>query len=207
MHVVFRPRRWLALPMLALLSACAGAPGIPDTTYFRVPEPAPSMPFDAPLTAQPVVVETLMADGLHSDQALIYSLDPQARRLRAYHYQMWVDPPTRMLQRRLIASLRTRGVSAHVTDRLPVQAGALRVNARIGAFERVRTRDGWAVSVALAIRVDAGRDALPLLERDYREWRAADGDSVLDAVAAIGVALDRIEAAFVQDLAEALARG
>jgi len=191
-----------ALLSLLLLGACATAPGIPDTVYHRMPEPVAS-PLQAPLTSLPVLVEAFAADGLHSDQALLYSPDPEGRQLLAYHYQRWVDPPSRLLQRRLIQTLQDSGAAAVVTDRLPARADALRIQGRIHALERIQGVDGWDVSVALSLRADAGRGDLPLLARDYRVRRSAGGSSMASSTAGFGAVLDQIFAEFLRDLGAA----
>lgn len=195
------PLRILALAALLALTACAGgAPGIPETTYFRLPQRVP-MPAQAePALAHPIVVDTLLADGLHSDQAIIYSLDPQGARLRAYHYQLWVDPPVRMLQRRLIGTLRDANVAPLVADRLPTQTPAVRVEGRIERFERIKLDTGYKVAVALSLRADLRDGKPPLVLKEYSRERATGGDSVRDSVDAIAQALDEIYAEFVADL-------
>lgn len=199
--------RALVLTLAALLlAACATAPGIPETTYFRLP-PRPAVEASAePAFPHPIAVDTFIADGLHSDQALIYSLDPAGARLRAYHYQLWVDPPVRMLQRRLIGMLREANAATLVADRLPAQTQRVRVSARLERFERIRRGEGWVTAVTLQIRVDGPDGALPLLLRDYSEEVPAQGMSVRDSVAALGSAVDRIYLAFLGDL-RAAARG
>ncbi len=199
--------RALLLAALLALGACASAPGIPDTVYFRLPPRATTSPMAQPALPHPIVVDTLLADGLHSDQAIIYSLDPNGARLKAYHYQLWVDPPVRMLQRRLIGALRDARITDIVADRLPNQVSALRIQGRIERFERVRTATGWRVAVALSLRADLRDGKPPLLLREYAQELPAAGNSVRDSVDAIGTALDRIYADFIRDLAEAGRRG
>lgn len=189
-----------SLVIAALLAGCASGPGIPDTSYFRLPPPAAVAAAPTPLLDGPLVVETFLADGVHSDQALLYSLDPDGERLRAYHYQLWVDPPTRMLQRRLIGTLRAANAAPLVAERLPPGALRWRINGRIEAFERVRRDDGWHVQVALQLRLDRSDDPLPRLLRDYRRERPAGGESVRDAVRAMGAAVDDIYAEFLAEL-------
>ncbi len=191
---------------VSLLSACASAPGIPETTYFRLP-PRPAVEAAAePAFLHPIAVDTFIADGLHSDQALIYSLDPAGARLRAYHYQLWVDPPVRMLQRRLIGLLREANAAGTVADRLPAQTRRVRVSARLERFERIRRDEGWVTAVTLQMRVDGPEGDLPMLLREYSEEVPAGGPSVRDSVLALGSAVDRIYAAFLGDL-RAAARG
>ena len=193
--------RCLAVVLVLALAGCAGSPGIPETTYFRLPprvkmqaQPEPRLPY-------PIVVDTLLADGLHSDQAIIYSLDPQGARLRAYHYQLWVDPPVRMLQRRLIAALRDANVATLVADRLPIQTQALRVEGRIERFERIKLESGgYKVAVALSLRADLRDGKPPLVIKEYSRELPVSGDTVRDSVNEIAVALDQIYAEFVADL-------
>jgi cholesterol transport system auxiliary component len=190
---------WL---VAATLAGCGGgSPGIPDTIYFRLPPRAAAARLAKPLP-QPILVETLLADGLQSDQAIIYSLDPDGARLKAYHYQLWVDPPVRLLQRRLIATLRDAGASELVADRLPHQVDALRISGRLERFERIKTASGWQVAVALALRAERREGGTPLVLREYSEQLPA-GETLRDSVATMGQAVDRIFAEFLRDLAAA----
>lgn len=186
--------------LLLALSACATAPGIPDTVYHRLPEPV-GLPTLQRAFEQPVLVEVFAADGLHSDQALLYGEDGDGR-LKAYHYQLWVDPPARLLQRRLIAALQQSGLADLVSDRLPPRSGALRIEGRIAAFERVRGASGWEASVALGLRAERPGE-LPLLQREYRARVPAGDDSLAATTRAFGAALDQVFADFLRDLAEA----
>jgi cholesterol transport system auxiliary component len=194
-----KPMRTLLLATALLLGGCAGAPGIPDTVYYRLPPRAAPDKAPAPL-ALPIVVETLLADGLHSDQAIIYSLDPDGARLKAYHYQLWVDPPVRMLQRRLIATLRDAGAATIVADRLPNAVDAVRVSGRLERFERVKGAAGWEIAVSLALRAERRGGGEPLVLKEYAQRLPAGGDTLRDSVAAVGTALDRIYAEFLRDL-------
>lgn len=188
------------LGLLVALTGCASGPGIPETTYFRLPPPAALAAGETRLDA-PLVVEAFYADGVHADQSLLYALDPDGERLRAYHYQMWVDPPTRLLQRRLIRTLDEAGVAPLVTARLPPKSRQYRMQMRIEAFERLpRGEDRWAVRVALRARLDAADAERPLLERDYQQEIEVSGPRIRDAVQEMGHAVDRIYAELIGDL-------
>ena len=201
-------RTGAALLLVLLLTGCAGGPAIPDTTYYRLGPLPVVQAWDAPLTAQPVVVPTFVADGVHSDQALLYALDDDGMRLRAYHYQLWVDPPTRMLQRRLLATLRRAGVSPLVVDNLPQARKPTQVSGRIIALERVPAGDGWTVHVALGLRyqpsivepLSADRDEEHGLVRVYRETRNVPDGSVAASARLMGDAVDTIFERFLADL-------
>lgn len=193
-------KRWIALlGWAALLGACS-APTVPDFTYYRLPRPQPLPADPAPLFGQALVVELFGAEGVYADQALIYALDPGAQELRQYHYQMWTDSPSHILQRRLIGLLRDAGVAARVTDELPASAQAARVRGAILRFDRVPTADGgYHAVIGLRLRADAG-DGTPLLDEYYRAERPAAGRDLKATVDAYGAALDEIFAKFHNDL-------
>jgi ABC-type uncharacterized transport system auxiliary subunit len=193
-------QRITLLGLLFALGGCASGPGIPETTYFRLPPAAAIAAGGAALDA-PLVVEAFYADGVHADQALLYALDPDGERLRAYHYQMWVDPPTRLLQRRLIRALDGAAVAPLVTGRLPPKTAQYRLQMRLESFERLpRGEDRWAVRVGLRARLDGSDAARPLLERDYVRELAVQGARVRDSVQAMGEAIDQIYAELASDL-------
>lgn len=201
-------QRFAATSLLLVLAACASAPGIPETTYFRLPPRAQIERIPTPLVDQPIVVDTFYADGLYSDQAIIYTLDPEGQRLRTYHYQLWIDPPVRLLQRRLIATLRDAGASRVVTDRLPTEITTVRVEGRITRLERVKDGEGWRVAVGFSLRADARGDGKPpLVLKDYLVELPVQGGSVRDSVNTIGTAVDQIYAEFARDLAAGAQKG
>ena len=203
----------LALLVTLALAGCAGGPAIPDTTYYRLGQLPVVQAWEAPLTRQPIVVPTFVADGVHSDQALLYALDDEGMRLRAYHYQLWVDPPTRMLQRRLIATLRRANVAPLVVDNLPQAREPAQVSGRIIALERVPSGGSWTIQVALGLRyqppqsnrLDAPGDESDGVDGDgmvrvYRETRAVPDGSVETSARMIGDAVDAIFVQFMADL-------
>jgi uncharacterized lipoprotein YmbA len=189
----------LALCTAIALAGC-GAPTVPDFTYFRLP-PAPSLEHaDTPLFHGALVVDAFSADGLYADQALIYALDPGAQQLRQYHYQLWTDPPVRILQRRLIIQLREADAATEVTDELPASQPAIRISGIILRFDRVPTASGgWNAIVALKLRADA-RDGTPFVDDYYHAEVAAAGVDMKATVDAYGAALDTIYTQFLRDL-------
>lgn len=200
-HAAHRVGTVLAAVLMLALVACAGAPGIPETTYFRLPPRVEGVKLPEPVLRQPIVVDTFYADGLYSDQAIIYTLDPEGARLRTYHYQLWIDPPVRLLQRRLIAALRDAGASHIVADRLPSEIPTVDVEGRISRFERVKTDTGYRVAVGFTLRADVQDDGRPpLVIKDYFVEVPVQGETVRDSVNAMGTAVDQLYAEFVGDL-------
>lgn len=191
--------RWIAFAASIALAGC-GAPTVPDFTYFRLPPPQPMAVSRAPPLQQAIVVDAFDADGLYADQALIHAEGPDAQQLRQYHYQMWTDPPTRILQRRLIAELRQVHASLMVTDALPASDSAIRISGVILRFDRVPDgHGGFSAVVALKLRADGARDA-PLIDDYYRADKPATGTDLKATVDAYGAAVDGIFAKFVADL-------
>lgn len=197
-------RALLLAGAVALLTACATPPGIPETTWHRLPAASAPAKLNTP-SALPIVVQRMEADGLHADQALLYALDPSGDRLRAYHYNLWVDPPGYLLQRRMVQRLRAAGAAERVTDHLPGRPAALWVSGRIERFERVpRAGGGFEAQVSLRLRVSSRDGRLPLVDGEYAASSAAGDDSLAASVAALGVATDQALDRFLGDLERAL---
>jgi len=205
LHPPHRHLRALLLAgAVALLAACATPPGIPETTWHRLP--AASAPAAlGTSSAVPIVVQRMEADGLHADQALLYALDPSGDRLRAYHYHLWVDPPGYLLQRRMVQRLRAAGAAERVTDHLPGRPAALWISGRIESFERVpRANGGFEAQVSLRLRVSSRDGRLPLVDGEYGSRAEAADDSLAASVAALGAATDAALDRFLGDLERAL---
>ncbi|MBN8726653.1 MAG: membrane integrity-associated transporter subunit PqiC [Xanthomonadales bacterium] len=188
-----------ALLLTAMMLAACSVPTVPDQTWYRLPPP-PAVEKAAAVLNLPIAVAGFSADGIYADQALVYALDPGARQVRQYHYQLWVDPPGRMLQRRLIVRLRQAGLAGTVTDELPASAEALRVRGVILRLDRTPLADGGvAAVVAIKLRADAPGH-LPLVEQIYRAEKPASGSSVGAFTDALGEGIDEVFAAFQADL-------
>lgn len=186
------------LMAVVALAAC-GAPTVPDFTYYRLPRPQPLTAAPAPLFGD-VVVDVFSADGLYGDQALIYAVDPSAQELRQYHYQLWTDPPARVLQRRLIEQLRDANIAARVIDELPASHPAVRISGTILRFDRApNASGGFIATVALKLRADDDTGT-PMLDDYYRAAIPAAGNDIKSTVDAYGAALDKVFAEFYVDL-------
>jgi cholesterol transport system auxiliary component len=191
--------RSFTVAALFLLAGCS-APTVPDFTYYRLPRPQPLDVLAKPEFNDSLVVDVFGADGLYADQALIYAVDPSAQQLRQYHYQLWTDPPTRILQRRLIAQLRDAAVASQVTDELPASQPAIRLSGVIIRFDRVPSAaGGFTAAVALKLRANA-LDGSPMIDDYYHAEVPATGTDVKSTVDAYGTALDTIYAQFFADL-------
>jgi ABC-type uncharacterized transport system auxiliary subunit len=190
----------VAAGLTLVLAACGSTP-VPDIAYYQIAPASGIAARDEQPLGLPVVVDVFSADGLHGEQAILYALRPEGS-VRAYHYQLWNDPPVRMLQRRLIARLRDENFAPLVADRLPASVASYRVSGVIEKFERVQLEDGvWHAQVRIEMRVDAGAQDLPALLKLYEADVAADGESIQATVRAFGAAVDDILGRFSADFA------
>ena len=190
--------RSIVLAAAIALAGCS-SPTVPDFTYYRLPQPQPLEVAPAPLFGD-IVVDVFGADGLYADQALIYAVDPSAQQLRQYHYQLWTDPPTRVLQRRLIEQLREAKVAGDVTDELPASHPATRISGAILRFDRSPNGSGgFNATVELKLRADDA-NGTPIIDDYYRAELPAAGSDLKATVDAYGAALDQIFGEFYADL-------
>ncbi|HET7844743.1 MAG TPA: ABC-type transport auxiliary lipoprotein family protein [Xanthomonadales bacterium] len=194
-------RRAAIAVVAVLLASCGGAP-VPDQAYYKLPLADSVAALPEAAFAEPILVDTFLADGLHDEQAILYSTS-EGGSIKAYHYQLWNDPPVRLLQRRLIARLRDAGITSNiVADRVPSQLTAMRVSGFIERFERQQTETGWIAAVKLEMRVDVGTNELPVLLRTYESLQPADNDSIQATIRAFAAAVDDVFARFVDDFAK-----
>ena len=190
---------WSALALAAaLLGACASDP-VPELAYYALPPIVAPQARSAPAFKVPISIDAFLADGVYNEQGVLY-LSQGNRNLRAYHYQLWQDPPTRMLQRRLIDTLRASRMSDLVADRLPSSAEQITVLGLVRRFDRVQQADGWHATVKLELRVERGTAKTPLLVKVYEADVLAGDNSLVDTVRAFGDAVDRCYTEFSQDL-------
>jgi len=145
-----------ALVLLAALAlgACSSEP-VPELAYYTLPPVTAKAPPGAPRFNVPIAVDAFLADGVYNEQGILY-LSQKNRNLRSYHYQLWQDPPTRMLQRRLTDTLRALHLSDLVADRLPSSSDQVAVLGLVRRFDRVEQADGWHAIVQLEMRVERG---------------------------------------------------
>ena len=190
--------RSIVLAAAMALAGCS-SPTVPDFTYYRLPPPKPLEVAPAPLFGD-IVVDVFGADGLYADQALIYAVDPSAQQLRQYHYQLWTDPPTRVLQRRMIQQLREAKIGGDVTDELPASHPATRISGAILRFDRAPNGSGgFNATVALKLRADDS-SGTPIIDDYYRAELPTAGNDLKATVDAYGAALDQIFGEFCADL-------
>jgi cholesterol transport system auxiliary component len=193
-----RSRQFLTFVLAAMLGACSVAP-VPDIAYYRMPGVGEGDIRSEKFFAMPIVVDSMIADGVYNDQAILYATQPEGS-IKAYHYQLWDEPPGQLLQRRLVDTLRARQASRLITDRLPPSIDSLRIAGRIERFERVRVGEQWLARVRIELRVERGSQFEPLLLSEYGADVPASSDSIQSTVRAFAAAIDQSYAAFWSEL-------
>ena len=191
-------RAALALGLALLLGACASEP-VPELAYYSLAPVSATAQRNAAVFKVPITINAFLADGVYNEQGVLY-MSQQNRNLRAYHYQLWQDPPTRMLQRRLTDTLRAQHMSDLVADRLPSSTEQISVLGLLRRFDRVQLDDGWHAMVQLELRVERGAAKTPLLVKNYQADVRAVDDTLQSSVSAFGSAVDQCYAEFSRDL-------
>jgi cholesterol transport system auxiliary component len=189
---------WLALT--AWLAGCTAPQPLPDFRYYALPAPTPVAPMARPKFDVPVVVDYLRAEGVRGERPILYTSAADRIKLLQYHYQLWSEPPTTLVQQFLIQKLESSRLSPLVTDQLSLRLRAVRLTGDLLRFERTRYGESWSAAVTVRLRALHGLGEMPLLDRAYSaEVPAADGN-LESSVAAFQQALDRIGDDLLKDL-------
>lgn len=188
----------IRLASILLFTGCAGKP-VPDIAYYRMPSVANGSVAEEKRFSIPIIVDSLIADGVYNEQAVLYVMKPGGS-IKAYHYQLWDEPTGQLLQRRLIDTLRTKNASQLVTDRLPPSIDSLRISGRVERFERVKTEAGWVANIRLELRVERGAQNTPLIVSEYGAEVSAAGNTMQATVRAFANAIDQTFDALWTDL-------
>jgi ABC-type uncharacterized transport system auxiliary subunit len=193
---VTRAARLAAALLLALGCALGSAP---RDALYRLEPPAPAALAQPALPGQ-LAVDRLRADAITSERLLLYRAGEDATEVRRHAYHQWVDPPPLMLQVALANALRSADVATNVVTSDEQTRPDYLLSGRILQFERRLDGPPRAV-LELELSLTRRADRALLLQRVYREERAAEGASVPEAVRAFDQALGALLERLVADLA------
>jgi ABC-type uncharacterized transport system auxiliary subunit len=197
-------RRAPLLAAAALALACAGGPA-PRDHFYRLETPAPA-PRAAAVIPGTVEVERFRADALTGGVRIVQRSAAERSELVPYAYHQWADPPTILLQTRLVDFLRAaQAAPLVVTPELRASAD-FSLLGRIGRLELVTGEGEPSALVELELTLARVRDRAIVLHRVYREQRPAAGPGVAGAVDAAGDAVGAIFERFLADAGAAPAR-
>jgi ABC-type uncharacterized transport system auxiliary subunit len=192
------------LAVAALSLACAGGPA-PRDHFYRLETTAPAARAAAVFPGT-VEVERFRADALTGGVRILQRRATDRSELDPYAYHQWADPPTILLQTRLVDFLRaTQAAPLVVTPELRASAD-FAVLGRIARLELVTGEATPRALVELELAITRERDRAILLQRVYREEKPAAGPDVAAAVDAAGDAVGAIFERFLADAGAELAR-
>lgn len=208
--VEFSPRRdlhlnnrgwwWWAI-LAGTLTGCGGeGVAVPSDRFHRLPVEVPAKVYESPRLAGTLEVERFNAAGVLQDRAIIFVEHENPNVMHQYHYQLWSDPPTRMLQTATVDYLR----AANLADQV-VKSG-LRVVPRYtltGEIKRLEhvVGNSSSVIVELEFGLRQHENGNQVWVRRYTVNRTVGDDSVAAATRAIGAAVEEILGELTADLA------
>lgn len=188
----------LCILFIVVLTAygCA-APDVPDDRFYRVRLPEAAGP-GSPQLQGVLVVNRFLADGLVSERPMVYGAVQSPNQLRQYHYDYWVEPPTRMLQEELVRYLRSAGLAEKtVTPELRIRPD-FELSGKIRRLEHLRG-DPSRVVVDMEFILRSGRGGLIWVDEYHSEVEVGDSQ-VPTAVGAFDQAIAEIYASLLSDM-------
>jgi cholesterol transport system auxiliary component len=188
---------WIFAAALAW-SACMSGPAPRDHFYrLEIEDPTAS---DGPRIDGTLEVDRLRVEALAEGRRILYRSQERPGEVAQYAYHRWSDPPSVMVQDRLVDYLRAAHVARTVVTPAVRVAADYVVDGRILRFEQLigNASSRAVVEIELILTRVKGRQLLQLAT--YREERTARSNSVADAVQAFDGAVQAIFERFVADL-------
>ena len=190
---------------MALCSILAGCGGqgvpVPSDRFHRLNVGAPSKIYEDPRLDGTVEVERFEADGVLQDRAIVFVEHDNHNVLHQYQYQLWSDPPTRMLQEATVGYLRDAHLAKQVvTTGLRIEP-SYTLTADVKRLEHV-IGNSSSVVVELEYRLRDYRRGDLVWVKTYKVTKPAQDTSVAAATDAMGEAVDEILSNLTADLAE-----
>ncbi len=194
-------RWWSGAILCGVLAGC-GEQGVavPSDRYHRLIIGAPTTVYETPRLAGTVEVDRFRAAGILQDRAIIFVEYDNPNVMHQYYYQLWADPPTRMLQEATVDYLR----DAQLAD-LVVTTG-LRIDPTytlIGNIKKLEHVVGNSSSVVVELEFglrEHGNGGLIWI-KSYSASRTVTDDTVAGATRAISEAVEEILTSLSADLA------
>jgi ABC-type uncharacterized transport system auxiliary subunit len=175
---------------------CA-TPDVPDDRFYRVSLPEAASRGSTQLPGV-LVVNRFLADGLISERPMVYGPVESPNQLRQYHYDYWVEPPTRMLQEELVRYLRSAGLAEKtVTPELRIRPD-FELSGKVRRLEHLRGGPSRVV-VDIEFVLRSGRGGLLWVDEYHSEVEVGDSQ-VPTAVGAFDQAVAEIYASLLSDL-------
>ncbi len=189
--------RYLVIAFILSLGACSAQKPVPVDRFYRLPDITMNENDRVNLKSEVIYVRIFETDGLHRERALVYSKEDSSLELKQYHYQHWIDSPTRMLRDHLVQYLRAIDTSASVVTSVDPYP-QLEIKGRIKRFDQVNSEAGREVFVTLELRAD--RDGRLVHVGDYSVSEKINSTETSDVVMVYGDLLLTCFRQFVADV-------
>jgi len=182
----------------ATWSACASGPA-PQDHFYRL-EIAKPTPLQETRIDGTLEVNRLRVEALAEGRRILYRTQERPAEVAQYAYQRWSDPPSIMLQDRLVDYLREAQVARTVVTSAARVDVDYQIDGRIKRFEQLIGTDSSQVVIEIELILTRAEGRELLLLGSYREERAARSKGVADAVQAFEAAVEAIFERFVAEL-------
>jgi ABC-type uncharacterized transport system auxiliary subunit len=180
-----------------MLWSCASGPA-PIDHYYQIDAGVPDAPVARRLEGN-LQVDRLRTDALTGERQLLYKETADAPEIHQHSYHRWSDPPAILLQTELISFLSAAAAAEAVMSATARVKPDYVVSGRIRDFERVLEPEVRAV-VEIQFIVTSAADGEILVNRSYREERAAANATIAASAAAFSEAVHVIFEQFLADL-------
>ncbi len=173
---------------------------MPAERFHRLIVGPPTTVYDTPRLAGALEVDRFHAAGILQDRAIIFIEHDNPNVLRQYDYQLWADPPTRLLQVVTVDYLR----DAQLADQ--VVATGLRTDPSytlMGDIKKLEHVVGNSSSVVVELEfgLREHRDGNLVWVKSYTAIRTVKESTVAGATRAISKAIEEILSSLSADLA------
>lgn len=191
-------------PVAAVCSIVAGCGGegvpVPSDRFHRLTVGAPEVVYKSPRLTGIMEVDRFDAEDVLEDRAIVFTEHDNPNVLHQYQYQLWSDPPTRMLQTATVEYLR----AAQIADQV-VKTG-LRIEPTYtltGEIKKLEHMVGNSSSVLVEIEFGLKEHKAGDLvwTKTYAVRKVVPEGSVAAATRVISEAVEEILASLSMDLA------
>ncbi|MFQ5354920.1 MAG: ABC-type transport auxiliary lipoprotein family protein [Mariprofundaceae bacterium] len=196
-------RAYCFLPALILtgllLTACGQGSKVPQDHYYRLNLASP------PKLAQPTLSGTLAvkrfaANGLLQGRGITHSQPGNPSEIESYHYHHWIDIPPLMLQELLLGYLQAASVASDIVAGDGDIKPDYLIKGRIKRLEHITGSPSEGL-IELDLSLIQSDSRTLILHRVYQQKVRTSKQTITATVMALNHALEKIYAAFLEDLA------
>jgi ABC-type uncharacterized transport system auxiliary subunit len=195
-------RHWWTVALACGVLAGCGQEGVPVPTdrFHRLMIDSPATVYPAPKLSGVLEVERFSANGVLQGRSIVFVEHDSPNVMHQYQYQLWSDPPTRMLQDATVDYLRDSQLADQV---VPTGLRITPTYTLVGDIRQLEHVVGNSASVIVELEfgLRQNRDDSLVWVKSYTATRAVKDDTVGAATRAMGEAVGEILTELSADLA------